>query len=250
MTDFSAKTIADIGSEQADLDPSTDRYARRFEGPAGEWLLSRQTEALRELISPWPGATVLDIGGGHGQIARPLLEDGFSVRVRASTEEALGRVAALDHPNLEIETGSLFRLPQPDRSVDIVTSFRILAHIGKWQMLLQEMARVARQAVIVDFPIPGGANALEPLFFGLKKRTEGDTRRYQTIRRSDVRSCLADQGLTDFSEIGQFVLPMVLHRKLGSPAISSTLEGCLRVFRLPSAIGTPVVLRASREKVS
>lgn len=55
--------IVDIGSEQADLDASTDRYAKRFAGPSGAWLLSRQTEALRQLIGSDSGARVLDVGG-------------------------------------------------------------------------------------------------------------------------------------------------------------------------------------------
>lgn len=237
--------IADIGSAEADLDPSTERYARRFEGPAGAWLLSRQTDALRRLIAPWPGATVLDIGGGHGQVATPLIEDGHRVLVHASSEAALGRIRTT--PGLETMVGPLTELPYPDRSFDVVTSFRILAHIGDWQRLLTEMARVAKKAVIVDFPIPGGANLLEPLLFGLKKRIEGDTRRYQTITRREVRACLATAGFPETRAVGQFVLPMVLHRKLGRPALSGPLEGALRATGLASVLGTPVVLSATRK---
>ena len=127
-----------------------------------------------------------------------------------------------------------------------MTSFRILAHVGDWRGLLSELARVARHAVIVDFPIPGGVNALEPLLFGLKKRVEGDTRRFETMSRREVRGCLAAQGFTDIRTIGQFVLPMVLHRKLGRPAISGALERGLGATGLAATVGTPVILRAAR----
>jgi SAM-dependent methyltransferase len=240
--------VADIGSDQPDLDPSTERYARRFEGPAGEWLLSCQTAALRRLIAPWPAARVLDIGGGHGQIAGPLLADGHHVRVFATSEAALGRLRSLPHPRLETGVGSLAALPHSDQSFDVVTAFRILAHVGDREAFLAELCRVARHAVIVDFPIPGGVNALEPLLFGLKKRLEGDTRRYQTMSRREVGDCLAAHGFGDVHAIGQFVLPMVLHRKLGRPAVSGALERCFGAAGLGAAIGTPVVLRTTRKE--
>lgn len=250
MSTEAATRVADIGSEQADLDPSTDRYARRFEGPAGAWLLSRQTNALRQLIAKWPQSTVLDIGGGHGQVATPLLEDGHHVCVLASSEVALGQIHALSSKNLSSKIGKLTVLPYPDRSFDVVTSFRILAHIGAWRGLLREMARVARYAVIVDFPIPAGANALEPFLFGLKRRVEGDTRRFQTISRREVRDCLAELSFTEMNAIGQFVLPMVFHRKLGRPGLSDKLERGLKGIGLGQLIGTPVVLCATRKEGS
>jgi SAM-dependent methyltransferase len=244
---MTADEIADIGSSQADLDASTDRYANRFRGKSGTWLLSCQATALRKLVGADRGASVLDVGGGHGQIAAPLLDDGHAVTVHASSDAALGQVRRLDHPDLALSTGPLLPLPFPDRGFAIVTSFRIMAHIGDWRRYLGELARVARQAVIVDFPIPSGANALEPLLFGLKKRLEGDTRRFDTIRKADVRNTLKAAGFPHTSEIGQFVLPIVLHRKLGMPRLSSVLERACAGVGLASTVGTPVILRADRE---
>ncbi|WP_428929731.1 class I SAM-dependent methyltransferase [Marinibacterium sp. SX1] len=244
MTAVDPGAIADIGSDQADLAPSTAQYARRFEGPTGSWLLSRQTEALRRLIAPWPGASVLDVGGGHGQVAAPLVADGHPVQVHATSAQALGRAA--DMPGVVTGTGPLMPLPHADGAFDIVTSFRILAHIGDWPAYLAELTRVARRAVIVDFAIPGGVNALEPLLFGVKKKIEGDTRRYAAIPRREICARLAELGFADQQTVGQFVLPMVLHRKLKQPGLSSALEGSLRAIRLDRLVGTPVVLCAAR----
>ena len=238
--------VADIGSEFADLDPATERYAKRFSGPAGEWLLSRQTAALRQLIAPWPQGTVLDVGGGHGQVAKPLRDDGYNVHVLASSDAALGRVTEMD--GVQTKIGSLMTLPYADNSFDIVTSFRILAHIGNWQNLVAELCRVARHAVIVDFPISGGANALEPLLFGIKKRVEGDTRRYQTMTHKSVQACMSENGFARTDKIGQFVLPMVVHRKLNQPKISAPLEATLGKLGLARLMGTPVVLCAKASK--
>lgn len=238
--------IADIGSAYADLAPSTELYARRFKGPAGEWLLSRQTEALLRLSADFAGMTVLDVGGGHGQVARPLLSRGSAVCVHASTEEALGHLCEHSEPGLKTSTGSLTELPFPDRSFDLVTSFRILAHIGDWQAYLAELCRVARRAVIVDFPISGSVNALQPLLFGLKKRFEGDTRRYQAMSRIEVRNALTRVAFKSTCEIGQFVLPMVVHRKMSRPAVSSWMEHGLTRMGLDRSLGTPIILRAER----
>ncbi|MBM7069095.1 class I SAM-dependent methyltransferase [Actibacterium sp. 188UL27-1] len=245
MTD-AAVEIADIGSDQPDLDPSTDRYAARFQGRAGEWLLSRQTDALMALIGDDRDVTILDVGGGHGQVARPLAQAGHTVTVLATSDAALGQVKDIDSDLLKTTVGPILPLPFADTSFDIVTSFRIMAHIGDWSALLAEMTRVARRAVIFDFPIPGGFNMLEPLLFGLKKRMEGDTRRFDTMRRADVSICLEQHGFPAQRHIGQFVLPMVVHRKLKQPAISGTLEGVCRAVGLASTIGTPVVMRADR----
>lgn len=238
------------GRDESDLDSSTDRYARRFEGAAGAWLLSRQTDILCELIAPWPGAQVLDVGGGHGQVAAALLPRGHRVCVLASSERALGRVRALADPALDTAVGCLTALPFADRSFDVVTSFRMLAHVDDWRAHLAELTRVARHAVILDFPIPGGANLLEPLLFGLKKKLEGDTRRYRTIRRRIVHEALDRQAFSDIHETGQFVFPMVLHRTLRRPRVSTALERAMQLCGLTDRVGSPVILRAVRTRMS
>ncbi|MFQ6550864.1 class I SAM-dependent methyltransferase [Aestuariibius insulae] len=240
--------VPDIGSDRPDLDPSTDRYAARFSGAAGEWLLSVQTRALRDLM-PEGTHHLLDVGGGHGQIARPMLEDGHRVTVLASVDDAFGRLPELQSDRLTLKTGSLMDLPFEDQSFDVVTSFRMMAHVGDWERLLREMTRVARHAVIFDFPTPSGANALEPLLFGLKKRIEGDTRRFTVIRASAVRQHLESLGFAPGRSIGQFTLPMVVHRKLARPAISQRMEDGLTAVGLASAIGSPVVMRADRKAI-
>ena len=241
-----ASVIPDIGSPDADLDPSGDRYAQRFAGPVGEYLLSRQTEALLDLLKDMPNATVLDIGGGHGQSARPLLAAGHKVTVMSSSRAAWGQIADLDHPELERTVGPLLELPFADKSYDVVLAFRMMAHVGNWQQLLDEMTRVSRRAVIVDFPLPGGANLAKPVLLWAKKRAEGNTRDYATMARRDVHKHLNGRGFGIKGEVGQFVMPMVVHRTMKSPFVSRTTEAAFRAIGLDRVTGTPVVLRADR----
>lgn len=245
MRDFVSETSSDIGSSNPDLVSSSDLYTRRFRGPAGDWLLERQSAILRDLIRPWPSASVLDIGGGHAQVARPLLADGHRLRVRASSPDALGQIRHLDSDLLSTETGPLTALPHADRSFDVVTSIRMLAHIGHWERLVAEMCRVARHAVIFEFPTQRAGNLFGDRLFALKKRVEGDTRRYRLFRHEEVRAHLAAQGFVPGQAVGQFVLPMVVHRVLKRPGLSSFLE---RGLSAPggAAIATPVILCARR----
>jgi len=79
--------------EDADVVTSSDAYARRFGGAVGSYFLERQSAAVLELVRPWPGARVLDVGGGHGQVTGPLVAAGYAVTVLGS-ETATGRPVA------------------------------------------------------------------------------------------------------------------------------------------------------------
>ena len=55
-----------ITDARPDVETASDDYARRFSGPVGEWFLDVQERACLDLLRPWRGGTVLDVGGGHG----------------------------------------------------------------------------------------------------------------------------------------------------------------------------------------
>ena len=53
------------GREEADVTTSSADYARRFAGGVGAWFLEVQAKATLDLLAPWPGASVLDVGAGR-----------------------------------------------------------------------------------------------------------------------------------------------------------------------------------------
>lgn len=233
--------------EDADVETSSERYARRFAGPIGQWFLDVQARTTLDLLSAWPQATVLDVGGGHGQLAAPLAASGRPVTVLGSTPECGGRLRSpAPSAPIRFASGDLLALPFSDRSFDVATAFRLLPHVSRWQDLVAELARVARRAVVIDYPTRRSVNAVSALFFGLKKGIEGDTRPFRVFRDGEIRRAFAAAGFAPSARRPQFSLPMALHRGLGSAAVSRLLEGAARATGLTRALGSPVILRLER----
>ena len=81
-------------SETADIETSSEAYATRFAGQAGRYFLDVQTRITLDLLSGYEGAEVLDVGGGHCQLAEPLLARGFQVTITGSDDSCGTRAAA------------------------------------------------------------------------------------------------------------------------------------------------------------
>lgn len=233
--------------EAPDVASSTDAYARRFSGAVGEFLLARQAELVLQLLAPWPRARVLDVGGGHAQIALPLVRAGYQVTAtgsRDSCRERLDRL--LPAGSFEFRRCDLLDLPFPDRSFDAVVSLRVLSHLERWQALVAEMCRVARHAVVLDYPDLRSFNLLYSPLFRLKRSLEGHTTR--TFRCFGPREVIAEAARQGFGSAvvrRQFFLPIVIHRALGNAGASRTAEAASRRLGLTAAFGSPVVLRVT-----
>jgi SAM-dependent methyltransferase len=245
----SHEQTASPSRETGDVESSTNGYARRFAGAAGAWMLRVQEELAFATFRKWPGGTVLDVGGGHGQIAVPLARGGWQTTVYGSMPSCGERLRSLlPDGSCRFLSGDLLQLPFPDRHFDIVSSFRLLTHCERWERLVGELCRVARHAVVVDYPTSQSLNVIAPALFGAKKRLEGDTRQWHLFRHEEVSRAFVRNGFAGISRRRQFFLPMVVHRKLGMPALSKLPEGLFRLTGLTGLFGSPVVLEARRRK--
>lgn len=226
-----------------DVHSASDFYARRFESRAGRWFVDVQTDILMNLMAPWRGADVLDVGGGHGQVAGPLDAAGHRVTLLASALDGVGFASpAARH----VVIGDLQDPPGARSAYDVVTSLRIMAHIPDWRAFIGGLCRSAKDAVIIDFATPGNANVLAPVLFAAKRRIEGNTRRFNTMTKAEVRAEFRRHGFEVDAEVGQYVLPMLVHRMLDWPRLSRTLEAVPRRLGLDRVLGTPVLMRARR----
>ncbi len=233
--------------ETADIETSSDAYATRFAGAAGQWMLEVQERLTLAMLVDRPGVSILDVGGGHGQLAVPLCRNGYGVTVLGSAESCRKRVAGIvDAGRCTFLTGNVIDLPFPDRAFDVVICFRLLTHCTVWPVLIKELCRVARQSVIVDYPTSEGLNAIAPALFGAKKKLEGNTRHWRLFQHREVLEAFAKQGYVEVRRSPQFFLPMVLHRVLRSRGASAGLEGLCRGLGLTGRWGSPVIVEMSR----
>lgn len=211
-------------SETADIETASAGYAARFKGAVGAWMLERQARLILDHLPPAP-ATVLDVGGGHGQLTSPLVAAGYRVTVQGSSPACRERVDSLIQAGrIEFVASSILALPFPDRSFDTVVSVRLLPHCERWPELIAELCRVARQTVVVDYPRQSGLQRRAPFLFRLKKGLEGNTRTWLSFRDDQVAEAFARRGWCRTACVGQFLFPMVLHRALRCRSLSAALE--------------------------
>ena len=235
------------GREDPDVETASEDYAGRFAGPVGAWFLDLQARVTLDLLRPYPGARILEVGGGHAQLAGPLSQAGYRVTVTGSSPACRERLDRLLPPGaVDLVVCDLLELPWEEASFDLVLAFRLLPHLEGWQRLLAEMARVARRGVIVDYPELISFNLLSQGLFAAKKAVEKNTRPFTCFRTREVKQVLAAQGLDFFARKAQFFLPMALHRALGAAPLSRGMEAVCRGLGLTALAGSPVILKAER----
>ena len=230
-----------------DVETSSEDYARRFRGEVGRFFLEVQGATVLDLLEPWPGAKVLDVGGGHAQLAPALVERGFRVTVAGSDEVCRARLdRALPPGSFEFRACDLLALPYPDRAFDVVVSLRLLAHVERWRELLAELCRVADRAVILDYSDSRSFNQLYGPLFSWKKAVEGNTRTYRIFKPGEVAAEAARHGFGRPAERRQFFLPMVVHRAVKSGGFSRVSERLCSALGLTGWLGSPIILRLER----
>jgi 2-polyprenyl-3-methyl-5-hydroxy-6-metoxy-1,4-benzoquinol methylase len=233
--------------EIADVETASASYAARFAGPVGAWMLARQERLVLDGLRAAGARTVLDIGGGHGQLARPMADAGFDVTVLGSETICSARIAdLLAAGRCRFVVGSVVALPYPDRSFDAVVTVRLLPHCARWRQLIRECARVARVAAIVDYPVKSGFNTLAPWLFSAKRKLEKNTRAWRNFTHEEVAREFAAAGFAPAGRSGQFCCPMVVHRALNRVALSAAIEWLPDRLGLTRRFGSPCIAAFTR----
>ena len=235
--------------EDADVETASAGYARRFDSPVGEWMLATQAGITEDLLSDLPGASVLDVGGGHGQMAPALADRGYRVSVLASSPAAVAAKLrpSVDSGRVRLLTGDLRNPPVEAQSMDAVVSYRLLAHARDLSGLVAGLCRPARVAVIVDYAATRSFNAVADLLFAAKKQVEQNTRPFLVMRDAEVKALFRQNGFHLRERRPQFFWPMALHRALKSPGLSRGLEAGPRALGLRALFGSPVIARFDRD---
>lgn len=235
-------------TEIADIETSSAEYAGRFSGVAGQWMLEVQEKLFLDLLPGNGKGSALDVGGGHGQTAIPLMHAGWQVTVAASAPQCIVRLQPhVAMARMVFRSCDLLNMPFSDAGFDLVVSIRFLSHCSRWKNLVSELCRLSRDMVIIDYPAVRSLNFFSPLLFRMKRKIEGNTRKYTLFRHKDVDSEFYRNGYKLASRKPQFFLPMVVHRMLKNRTASRALEFIFRKSGLCAVMGSPVL--ASYRKI-
>src|SRR3954452_25555395 len=119
-----------IEEEDADIGTSSEDYERRFADDVGRWFVETQARLTLSVLGALPmGASILDVGGGHAQIAPPLIEAGYEVTVVGSDPVCAARLRPwIEAGRCRFHVADLQRLPYPDAGFAAVLCYRLLPH--------------------------------------------------------------------------------------------------------------------------
>lgn len=223
--------------------------AMRFSGPIGQLLAETQEELIARYLAPLERRTVLDVGTGTGRAAVALARRGAVVTgVDASAEmlEVAKRRASDAGVKVTFATGDAHALAFDDRSFDAVVCLRVLMHTPGWRQSLAELCRVARTRVVFDYPAVASAAALQSLTRRIAHALGARVEAYRVFSDRAIRAALEANGFRIVDSHRQFVLPIALHKRLGSSSATTRIEGALQRAGLTRLLGSPVTIVAER----
>ncbi len=232
-------------------DPATARTfdERRFGGPIGDLVAGGQATVLERFLGPVAGRSILDVGTGTGRAAFLMAAAGARVTGVDASEEMLAiarqRAAHLPHA-IEFVAGDAHALAFPDRAFDVAVSLRVLMHTPRWRMCVDELCRVSRDLVIVDYPSIHSTALLQSMSRHITHRLGATTEPYRVFFDGQLSRALARNGFRIRAVDRQFVLPIALHKAIGSRAFTVHAERALGAVGLRRLLGSPVTVVAER----
>lgn len=232
-------------------DPQTARTFddRRFGGPIGELVAETQAAVVLRMAGDIRGRSVLDVGTGTGRAAILLAKAGGAVTGVDASEQMLA--VARDRARAAGRTITFIQrdahtLEFGDRSFDLSVSLRVLMHSPRWREALSELCRVSSRCVIFDYPSSRSAARLQSVTRRIAARLGARTEPYRVFPDGDIAAALAAFGFQVRELHRQFVLPIALHKAIGSRRLTTTVEAGLERAGLLGRFGSPVTVVAER----
>jgi SAM-dependent methyltransferase len=236
-------------SAYADSAMASSFDAKRFSGPIGKILLDDQERVLAQCLGDVAGRRVLDMATGTGRAALALAKRGARVTGVDASREMLtvARTRAADAGLIiEFAEGDAHALIYPDRSFDAVVCLRMLMHVPDWRTALSELCRVCRHRIVFDYPAIGSVATVQAVWRSAALKMGRRVEAYRVFRSGDVARELRRHGFRITATHKQFVLPIALHKSIGSAGFTRSLEGMLAGAGMLRLAGSPVTIAAER----
>lgn len=221
-----------------------DRFGAEF----GTFLQKTEIETFSSMLDGHRGS-VLDVGAGTGKLSIPLRRQARSVMSVDGSKEML-RIAvskaAAEGLTLRLAICDAGRLCFKNGSFDSVVCSRVLMHLSDWREVLTELCRVARRAVVVDFPPWRSFAGVDASMRRLLSLLGWRGRRYNAFWIRSVARELERSGFEIVAVEKRFFLPTAFHRWLNRPGMSVRIERLCRAVGLLRSAGAPVTIKAVR----
>jgi 2-polyprenyl-3-methyl-5-hydroxy-6-metoxy-1,4-benzoquinol methylase len=232
-------------------DPQTARTFddRRFGGPIGTLIAETQAAVILGMAGQVQGQSILDVGTGTGRAALLLARAGAGVTGIDPSEQMLAVArerARAEQLAVTFAAGDAQALAYADRSFNLVISLRVLMHTPRWRAALAELCRVAATRVIFDYPSSRSTARIQSLVRQATARLGARTEPYRVFSDREIDAALNAAGFTVRQRHRQFVLPIALHKAVGSRAVTTSVESALKRVGLLALLGSPVTVMAER----
>lgn len=219
-------------------------YATRMTPPSHPTNPSHATGSTRAAAP-----SILDVGTGTGRAALLLARNGARVTGIDASDAMLAvarQRAAVDGIDATFRVGDAHALEFGDRTFDAAVSLRVLMHTPDWRRCIGELCRVAQRLVVVDYPSASSAAVLESLWRRAAHACGIATEPYRVFLPRTIADAFARNGFRVRSAHRQFVLPIAVHKAIGSPRFTTGAEAALRRAGLLHLFGSPITLVAER----
>lgn len=127
-----------------------DKYGTR--NPIARRLMRGFLDDVTALYRSCGAESVLEVGAGEGRLATQLLHAAPRPNRFEITDVDTSLVSPDLDPAISVRQASIYALPYPDASFDLVVCCEVLEHLHDPKMGLCELARVARRRVLVSTP--------------------------------------------------------------------------------------------------
>ena len=183
---------------------------RRYDHPVVQMFAEQRVEYLARLFGAWSPTSALDVGCGDGVGMYYMRR--ITTRIQGCDRSAT-MLEANPAPPTSLKRCDAYQLPYEDGQFELVYCWELLHHVGRPELVVREMTRVASKAVLVCEP-----NCINPAMalFGLVKAEERGLFRFTPWY---TKQLLVAAGLT---------------------AIRWSTGGCVAPNRMPEVIARPL----------
>ncbi len=132
----------------------TSNYQKHMSGnPLQRRMIDRFHQAIGDAVAGLSPQSFLDAGCGEGFVAQMLLDRMPSLQVTGfDFNPSSVAMARAKNPGATFREASIFEIPFADGEFDVVGCFEVLEHQDDPGAALAELARVAKEAVVLSVP--------------------------------------------------------------------------------------------------